>query len=84
MDLYGNPSCGGFDDGQGVKNRLLTLRISYALTGDRTAPAMNGIMIKCHTYKCARHALIQLNEGFMIWGHDPPRTHEKITSHCSD
>ena len=21
----------------------------------------------------------KLNEGFMIWGHDPPRTHEKIT-----
>ena len=35
-----------------------SMRISYALTGDRTAPAMN---------------------GFMIWGHDPPRTHEKIT-----
>ena len=25
-----------------------SMRISYALTGDRTAPAMNGIMIKCH------------------------------------
>ena len=24
-----------------------SMRISYALTGDRTAPAMNGIMIKC-------------------------------------
>ena len=23
-------------------------------TGDRTAPAMNGIMIKCHTHKCTR------------------------------
>jgi len=22
---------------------------------------------------------VKLNEGFMIWGHDPPRTHEKIT-----
>ena len=28
--------------------------ISYALTGDRTAPAMNSIMIKCHTHKCTR------------------------------
>ena len=35
-----------------------SMRISYALTGDRTAPVMNGIM---------------------IWGLDPPRTHEKIT-----
>lgn len=31
-----------------------SMRISYALTGDRTAPAMNGIMIKCHTHKCTR------------------------------
>ena len=22
MDLSGNPSCGGFDDGQGVKNKM--------------------------------------------------------------
>ena len=26
-----------------------SMRISYALTGDRTAPAMNGIMIKCQS-----------------------------------
>ena len=31
-----------------------SMRIAYALTGDRTAPAMNGIMIKCHTHKCTR------------------------------
>ena len=31
-----------------------SMRISYALTGDRTAPAMNGIMIKCHTHKGTR------------------------------
>ena len=31
-----------------------SMRISYALTGDREAPAMNGIMIKCHTHKCTR------------------------------
>ena len=31
-----------------------SLRISYALTGDDNAPAMNGIIIKCHTHKCTR------------------------------
>lgn len=31
-----------------------SMRISYALTGDDNAPAMNGIMIKCHTHKCTR------------------------------
>ena len=27
-----------------------SMRISYALTGDKDAPVMNGIMIKCHTH----------------------------------
>ena len=31
MDLTGNPSCGGFDDGQGVKNRR-RISISNQLT----------------------------------------------------
>ena len=31
-----------------------SMRISYALTGDDNTPAMNGIMIKCHTHKCTR------------------------------
>ena len=31
-----------------------SMRISYTLTGNRKAPAMNGIMIKCHTHKCTR------------------------------
>lgn len=31
-----------------------SMRISYALTGGKEAPAMNGIMIKCHTHKCTR------------------------------
>ena len=31
-----------------------SMRISYVLTGDKEAPAMNGIMIKCHTHKCTR------------------------------
>ena len=31
-----------------------SMRISYALTGDDNTPAMNGIIIKCHTHKCTR------------------------------
>ena len=31
-----------------------SMRISYALTGDRTAPAMNGSTIKYHTHICTR------------------------------
>ena len=31
-----------------------SMRISYVLTGDDNAPAMNGIIIKCHTHKCTR------------------------------
>ena len=31
-----------------------SMQISYALTGDDNAPAMNGITIKCHTHKCTR------------------------------
>ena len=31
-----------------------SMRISYALTGDDNVPAMNGIIIKCHTHKCTR------------------------------
>ena len=31
-----------------------SMRISYALTGDDNASAMNGIIIKCHTHKCTR------------------------------
>ena len=36
------------------KNCKKSLRISYELTGDDMAPAMNGIVIKCHTHKCTR------------------------------
>ena len=44
-----------------------SMRISYALTGDRTAPAMNGIMIKCHTHKCTRVVTLKnFTEGQII------------------
>ena len=44
-----------------------SMRISYALTGDRTAPAMNGIMIKCHTHKCTRVVTLKnFTEGQIV------------------
>ena len=44
-----------------------SMRISYALTGDRTAPAMNGIMIKCHTHKCTRVVTLRnFTEGQIV------------------
>ena len=43
------------------------MRISYALTGDRTVPAMNGIMIKCHTHKCTRVVTLKnFTEGQIV------------------
>ena len=42
-------------------------RIPYALTGDRMAPAMNGIMIKCHTHKFTRVVTIKnFTEGQIV------------------
>ena len=44
-----------------------SMRISYALTGDRMAPAINGIMIKCHTHKCTRVVTIRnFTEGQIV------------------
>ena len=44
-----------------------SMRISYALTGDRTAPVMNGIIIKCHTHKCTRVVTLKnFTEGQII------------------
>ena len=44
-----------------------SMRISYALTGDRTAPAMNGIMIKWHTHKCTRVVTLKnFTEGQIV------------------
>lgn len=43
------------------------MRISYALTGDRTAPAMNDIMIKCHTHKCTKVVTLKnFTEGQIV------------------
>ena len=48
-----------------------SMRISYALTGDDNAPAMNGIMIKCHTHKCTRVVTLKnFTEGQIKSGAD--------------
>ena len=31
-----------------------SMKLGYVLTGDDSAPAMNGIIIRCHTHKCTR------------------------------
>ena len=31
-----------------------SMKMAYTLTGDKDAPAMNGISIRCHTHKCTR------------------------------
>ena len=31
-----------------------SMRMTYSLCGDDSAPAMRGIMIRCHTRKCTR------------------------------
>ncbi|SFK53054.1 hypothetical protein SAMN05216390_101481 [Lachnospiraceae bacterium KH1T2] len=31
-----------------------SMKMAYALTGDMDTPAMNGIIIRCHTHKCTR------------------------------
>ena len=36
-----------------------TMKMSYALIGDKDAPAMNGIIIRCHTRKCTRVVILK-------------------------
>ena len=31
-----------------------SMKMAYTLIGDKDAPAMNGIIIRCHTHKCTR------------------------------
>lgn len=31
-----------------------SMKMAYTLIGDKDAPAMNGINIRCHTHKCTR------------------------------
>lgn len=44
-----------------------SLKISYVLTGDPSAPALKGIVIRCHTNKCVRTvALMNMTEADLL------------------
>ena len=44
-----------------------TMKMSYALIGDKDAPAMNGIIIRCHTRKCTRVVTLKnFTEGKIV------------------
>lgn len=44
-----------------------SMRISYIPTGDKETPAMNGIMIKCHTHKCTKVVMLKnFTEGQIV------------------
>ena len=36
-----------------------TMKMAYSLTGDDDAPVMAGMMIRCHTHKCTRVAILK-------------------------
>ncbi len=41
-----------------------SMKISYVITGDITAPAMTGTLIRCQTHKCTRVVtLMNYTEG---------------------
>ncbi len=41
------------------KNCKKTMKMTYTLTGDDNAPVMTGMMIRCHTNKCTRVAILK-------------------------
>lgn len=44
-----------------------TMKMSYALTGDKTTPVLAGITIRCHTNKCTRVVMLKkYTEGQII------------------
>ena len=44
-----------------------SMKMAYTLTGDKDAPAMNGISIRCHTNKCTRVVTLKnFTEGKII------------------
>ena len=44
-----------------------SLKMSYEISGNEDAPAMNGIMIRCHTNKCTRVVTLKnFTEGQII------------------
>lgn len=53
-----------------------SMRISYFVSGDDMAPAMNGIMIKCNTRKCNRVVTLKnFTEGKIKEGADASGKH---------
>ena len=42
------------------------MKIAYELTGDDSTPAMTGIIIRCHTNKCNRVAILKKYTEGMI------------------
>ena len=36
-----------------------SMKISYALTGDKSTPVLAGITIRCHTHKCTRVVMLK-------------------------
>lgn len=44
-----------------------SMKMSYILTGDKDAPVMNGVIIRCHTRKCTRAlTLKKFTEGDIL------------------
>ncbi len=43
-----------------------SMKIAYELTGDDSTPAMTGIIIRCHTNKCNRVAILKKYTEGMI------------------
>ena len=41
------------------RNCKKTMKMTYTLTGDDDAPVMTGMMIRCHTNKCTRVAILK-------------------------
>ena len=36
-----------------------SMKMSYALTGDKSTPVLAGITIRCHTHKCTRVVMLK-------------------------
>jgi len=43
-----------------------SMKMSYMVTGDDNAPAMSGIILRCHTRKCTKVAILKKYTEGMI------------------
>ena len=49
------------------KNCKKTMKMSYGVTGNENAPILTGMIIRCHTNKCTRVAILRkYTEGMII------------------